>query len=229
MIARRSLMINEPDVALTDYALAVETAILAGLLYRAKAPPSSFKTAFIFFYCAIGLAAIAGGTFHGFFTEESPIGAALWSSVMAWIGLAGYAAWGIGGLLLFSPKVANRIFVAAAIGVIAYLLVVSFYSRSFALAIAYYLPAVVFLTIGFVVQLIRRRDIATLLGTTGMLLTFVAAGVQHLGISLHSHYFNHNAFYHLLQGIALLLVFFAARRFVTGDAHAEVSHAHHQA
>ena len=202
---------------MTDFGLAIETAILAWLLYRSKAPASSLKTAFIAFYLFICMTAIYGGTFHGFFADRSRFGAIAWLGVMAGIGLTGYAAWRIGALLLFSPTIANRIFVAAAIGFVAYWLLVMFYSQNFALAIAYYLPAVVFLTIGFAVQLKRRRDSAALLGTVGMLLTFLAAGVQHFGIALHPHYFNHNALYHLIQGIALLLVFVAARRLVANQ------------
>jgi hypothetical protein len=40
---------------------------------------------------------------------------------------------------------------------------------------------------------------------------FVAAGIQQGGIGLHPVYFNHNALYHLVQGIALALIFLAAR------------------
>jgi hypothetical protein len=78
------------------------------------------------------------------------------------------------------------------------------------------------------VQFMRTHDSATLIGTIGMLLTLVAAGVQHFRISLHPHYFNHNAFYHLLQGIALFMIFVAARHFVTQSAD-RGHHAHLQA
>ena len=210
-------MIKEPDVALTDFALAAETAILAWLLYRLKAPLSSLKTSFIGFFLFIGAAAISGAVFHGFLNDQSTLSGSLWLNVMVFIGLAGYAAWRIGALLLFSSRVAEWIDRLAFAAFVIYSLVVVFYSQSFVLAIVYYLPAVVLMTIGFAVQLKRRRDRAALLGTVGMLLTFVAAGVQHFGIALHPHYFNHNALYHLGQGIALLLIFFAARRFIADE------------
>jgi hypothetical protein len=41
-------------------------------------------------------------------------------------------------------------------------------------------------------------------------LTLVAAAVQQARIALHPTYFNHNALYHLLQAIALFLIFRAA-------------------
>jgi uncharacterized protein DUF6962 len=212
------LVLHEPDVALTDYALALECAVLAWLLYRAKSPLSPLKRAFIGFYIWIGVAAVLGGTFHGFLASESISGDSIWRGVMLAIGLTGFAAWRIGGLLSFSPAVARWTIRVAAIGLILYCFVVLFYIQTFALAIAYYLPAVVFLTISFVVHLTRRRDSASLLGIVGMLLTLAAAGIQHARISLHPQYFNHNAFYHLVQGIALLLIFVAARKFIRQDA-----------
>jgi hypothetical protein len=42
----------------------------------------------------------------------------------------------------------------------------------------------------------------------------VAALVQRVGLAPHPVYFNHNALYHLLQGVALLLFYLAARRLV---------------
>jgi Family of unknown function (DUF6962) len=207
-------VLHEPDVALTDYVLALECALLAWLLYRAKSPHSPIKRAFVGFYVWIGLAAILGGTFHGFFTSESILGVSLWCGVMLSIGLTGFAAWRIGGLLSFSPAVTAWIVRLAAVGLVAYCLIVLLYAQTFALALVYYLPAVVFLTISFGLQLRRRRDSAALLGVAGMLLTLLAAGVQHFRMSLHPQYFNHNAFYHLLQGMALLLIFLAARKFI---------------
>jgi hypothetical protein len=173
-----------------------------------------FKRAFIGFYIWIGVAALLGGAFHGFLASESLLGAWVWRGVMLAIGLTGFAAWRIGGLLSFSHAASRWIIRVAAIGLIVYCLIVLVYARSFALAIAYYLPAVVFLTISFAIQLARRRDSVAALGIAGMLLTFVAAGVQHFGISLHPQYFNHNALYHLIQGIALLLIFLAARNLI---------------
>jgi hypothetical protein len=44
-------------------------------------------------------------------------------------------------------------------------------------------------------------------GLAGLLLTLVAAGVQQARLAVHPTYFNHNALYHLLQAIALFLIF----------------------
>jgi len=53
-----------------------------------------------------------------------------------------------------------------------------------------------------------------LYGLAGTMLTLVAAIIQRKEIKLHSRYFNHNAFYHLVQAIALLMIFMAARKMI---------------
>jgi hypothetical protein len=49
----------------------------------------------------------------------------------------------------------------------------------------------------------------------GVVLTFVAAGIQQARIDLHPTWLTHNTLYHVVQGIALLLIFLAARRIVS--------------
>jgi hypothetical protein len=58
---------------------------------------------------------------------------------------------------------------------------------------------------------IADREVAFIWGVVGLLLTFAAAAVQQAGIGLHADWFNHNALYHLMQGVALLFLFAAAR------------------
>ena len=50
----------------------------------------------------------------------------------------------------------------------------------------------------------RRSGVAALgWGIIGLVLTFVAAGVQQAALGVHPRYFDHNALYHLIQGLAL--------------------------
>jgi hypothetical protein len=92
-----------------------------------------------------------------------------------------------------------------------YATVVLLVTQRFWLAIAFYLPAVVALLAGFVAA--RRRSPSTALtwGVAGVALVFPAALVQQLRIALHPDYFNHNALYHLIQGVAFFLIFLGAR------------------
>jgi hypothetical protein len=150
----------------------------------------------------------------------------LWRAVLITIGVTAFAGWRIGAQLLFSPTVATWISRVAAVELALYALVAIFVEQSFALAIANYLPAVFFLILSFAISFARSRDGATLLGLAGLLLTLVAAAVQHLQISLHPRYFNHNAFYHLLQGVALIAIFIAARKLVQQSPGMQVNYAH---
>jgi len=61
------------------------------------------------------------------------------------------------------------------------------------------------------VQYRRTRAGPLRAGMAGLLLTFIASGAQQAGIDLHPRYFNHNALYHLLQAVAMWLVYVSAR------------------
>lgn len=202
---------TEPDVTLTDYLLAVECAVFSALLIRRPAR-GGLKRPFALFFAASAVAAAAGGTVHGFYLDgASRAGVVLWRAALVAIGVAAYCAWTIGARLLFQPARAARVQAAAAIGFVAYAVLVVTTIDRFWVAIANYAPAVVFLFLGMAAAYSRdaRRSLA--LGMTGLALTIVAALVQRLEVALHPVLFNHNALYHLVQAAAFLLVFSAAR------------------
>lgn len=208
-------MIAELDVTLTDYALAVEAAIFAFSLFRAKEAWPPLQSVFVLFFCSISAASLVGGTVHGFFSDDLSRGAKLlWPVTLILLGLTSCVVWRLGALLVFPRVVVVWMTRVALIEFAVYSLFVLLVRRDFIIAIANYLPAVLFLTLSFGFRFLRRPNSSTLVGMTGLFLTFVAAAVQHLKISLHPQYFNHNAFYHLLQGIALFLLFISARYLV---------------
>src|SRR5205823_6043329 len=117
---------TEPDVALTDYALALECTVFAYLLQRRE---------HALFFGSAAVASLAGGTVHGFFLDARTLGnAVLWRLTLIAIGVAGLG------------------------------------------------------------------------------LIFIAAAAQQARIALHPRYFNHNALYHLIQALALWLLFLGLRR-----------------
>src|SRR5258708_38112958 len=70
---------TEPDVTLTDYGIALECAILAGLLYRCRSGRGDLRRPFVLFFASSALGALAGGAVHGFFLgDRSLAGAAPW-------------------------------------------------------------------------------------------------------------------------------------------------------
>ncbi len=207
---------TEPDVTLTDYALALECGLFAVLLWRREARWPPLRTWFVVFYGAIGAATLSGGTVHGFFLDPASTGnRILWPATLLAVGFAALAIWVLGAWILFSGRAARWISAAAALGFVAYAATVLFVSQAFWVAIVYYLPASTFLLVVFLVLYLRTSERRLLPGVAGIALTFVASAIQTLGIAIHPVYFNHNAFYHVVQAVALLLIFLTGRWLVS--------------
>ena len=206
-------MIAEPDVTLTDYGLAIECALLAWFLARSPTSAETLRKWFIVFFAAVGLAALLGGTVHGFLTDRTTLLRALvWKGTLAAIGASALAAWLISAQLI-KPAARRWISAGAVVLFIGYLFAIV-RSDAFLVAIVHYLPAVVFLLGVFGWRYLRDRQAHYAWGVAGLLMTFAAAGVQQAGIALHPIWFNHNALYHLIQAVALLSLFIAARGIV---------------
>lgn len=206
------MTLMEPDVTLTDYGLAIECMVLAGLIYAYGAPGNALRFWFTAFFIALGVAALIGGTFHGFFGNQSSLGpTVLWPATLVAIGMAALALWNIGAALILSERVANWIFWGALLVFVAYVLFIVFSTRVFWIAIVNYIPAAVFLFVALLVMYWRNGMTYLLVGVGGIVLTFIAASVQYAGISIHPRYFNHNALYHLIQAVALFLIYWTAR------------------
>ena len=175
-------------------------------------PARPLRLEFIAFFAALALAALLGGISHGFFSDhESPLYAIVWNSGMISLGVAALASWAIAARLILSDKAAMRVTVFAGLLFAAYVVVVLFVSRSFVVAVVHYLPATLFLMAAFAVAYRRHRQNFLLAGIAGLVLTIVASAAQQARIGLHPIYFNHNALYHLIQALALLLIFLTAR------------------
>ena len=195
---------TEPDVALTDYALALECTVFAYLLQRRE---------HALFFGSAAVASLAGGTVHGFFLDARTLGnAVLWRITLIAIGVTAASAWAIGARVLFPAPTARRITIAAAAALGAYGVVTMFISQAFRAAVVFYLPAVVFLLVALSVAYARARERGILVAVAGLGLMFIAAAVQQARIALHPTYFNHNALYHLIQAVALWLLFLGLRR-----------------
>lgn len=204
-------MIYEPDVTLTDYGLTIMCAIFARALLRREVEWPTLRTWFAVFFAAVGAASLLGGTVHGFFPDVMSVGyRALWPATLFSIGIAAAAAWLIGLVLRFPRDTIAAVAPALVVGLIAYIAVVLFLSQDFVVAILGYMPASVFLLIvlTMVYLEVRRREV--LLGVVGVILTFVAAAVQQIGVGIHPSYFDHNALYHVIQAVALYMLFRSA-------------------
>lgn len=213
------MTILEPDVTFTDYALAAECAVLAVLVVRRGAQGPRWRPWFVLFFASLGLAAVAGGTVHGFFPDPQAWGSRLlWPLTLLGIGITAVSAWAIGSGLLFSEPIMRRTITAAWMVFSVYTVVVLTGVQTFDVAIAHYAPAAVFLFVAFAVRYAKTRDPQAGRGTAAVALMIVAALVQYRGVAVHPVYFNHNALYHALQGIALILFYLATKNLHLLDA-----------
>ena len=95
-------MIAEPDVALTDYALVVESFLFSFWLHRTH-PSNSLRSWFVLLFGSIGLAALVGGTVHGFLTDaESPVTKFCWVLTLIFLGMTAFSEYGIAARLLLT-------------------------------------------------------------------------------------------------------------------------------
>lgn len=203
---------TEPDVALTDYALAIECALFCTLALRWAATDRRLRALWVVFFASIGAGSVFGGTVHGFFLAEDSAGHdILWPAALLALGVTSTAMWLIGARVQLRDPVATRVRRAASAALVAYAIVVIFVNSRFYVAIVMYLPATVFLLAVMTLAYRRTRSSALAWGIVGLALTFVAAAVQQLRVAIHPVYFNHNALYHVIQGISLFLLFLSAR------------------
>ena len=212
------MAISEPAITLTDYGLAIECAVFVTLLLARRPVQGVLRTGFAVFFAALGVAALAGGTVHGFFHDKSsPAHVLLWNATLIAIGVVALSAWRIGCELIFNRRTGARVFFAASVAFAVYCLLVVFIQNTFLVAIIHYLPAVVFLFTAYLLRYRRGRRGHFLMGLIGLGLTFIAAGVQQAGIAVHPRYFDHNALYHSIQAVALLLIYLSARAILRAE------------
>jgi hypothetical protein len=192
--------------------------LLAWLLSRQPSNGREVRSPFIVFFVATGIASLLGGTVHGFFlAEDSRAGVVLWRAALITIGLAAWSGWAIGGRLIVAPRAARMIALVAAVESMAYAVVILAVDDRFWIAIANYLPAALFLTVALTILYRATRRAAVAIGVAGMVATVVAAAIQHYQVAVHPVYFNHNALYHVVQGTALIMIFWSARSIVRAD------------
>jgi hypothetical protein len=197
-------VIAEPDVALTDYALALECTAFAWLL----GDGSPLAAWFAVLFGAVAVGALAGGTVHGFCPDEGTWAArALWRLALLALGVAALAACGAGACLLASSGIVR----AATIGLAVYAVLVAGGVETFAVALASHLAASAFLLATLLLVFRQTRDAAALRAALGLALTIVGAGLQRRRVTCPALRLTHNGLFHVVQGVALALVFQGAR------------------
>jgi hypothetical protein len=201
----------EPDVALTDFALAVQCAVFAALLLRRTGERRGVARAFAGLFAALGAAAAFGGIWHAVFsggaTSGDGSGAGLWLAAMASLALAAAALWGIAAVLA-PPGRWPALLRALALGQFAVQILVSaFVTDAFAVGALGMGPALIVLIGLYVRQALAAPGLRLGLGLAGLFLAAGAGLVLLFGVGLHPVWGTPNAVYHALQFVAFWLVF----------------------
>jgi hypothetical protein len=88
--------------------------------------------------------------------------------------------------------------------------------ESFRTIVLFYAPTLVLFLIVAAWQAARTRSAGWTLIAVSFAVSVLAATVQQTRVSIHPEYFDHNAVYHVLQGIALVLLYCGFRRVPEG-------------
>lgn len=205
--------IDEADISLTDYGLALETAIFAVLVARQSTRWQRLRRWSVALFGSAAIASIAGGTDHGFFRRDGrELGHdVLWVTSLLAIGASALALVAIAAEIGFTRTTAGRVTAVATLLAASYAVVVLVAWREFLVAILAYAPAAFFLLGILVRRYVEFRDRASLLGIAAVTLAFAAAAVQQLELGVDDRYLGHNALYHLIQGVSFALLFAAVR------------------
>ncbi len=216
--------IPKPDVVFTDLGLAILGAYLGRRLWAAPGQGMLPKTGVVVMG-GLASAAFWGAIFHAFFPANTatPLGFIAWIPVPLSILVVAAALLEL-GLRILAPRLAplaRRSIVATyAAGFAAVVLLVD---ESFPTIVRFYAPTLVFFLIVAVRQAMRSRSVGWTQIAVSFIISAAAALLQQANVSIHPVYFDHNAVYHVLQGIALVLLYRGFRQAPAAPAEAYAS------
>lgn len=192
-------MLAEPVTTLTDFALGGVTVWLAVLLLRNNSLSCRFWT---LAFAALAVAALLGGTFHGFEIQG------LWKPTVLAVGVASFGMLAGSAYAITTGNVRRALVIAAALKLVLYeawmlghdeFIFVVADTASAMLAVA-------------ALHLLALDNPATRWILGGVAVSLIAAGIQAGRVVLHPQWFNHNDLYHVVQIAAMALYYAGARR-----------------
>lgn len=195
----------EPTTALTDLVLALLAFGFALQLirYSNRLRQESIRDWGIAFG-ALAIGALSGGISHGFAPYMSDTThAVVWRVTLYSIGIASFYMLTGTARAALRYRVASWVILVALIKLAVYLYRCSV-TPSFHLAVYDYVPNMAAVLVMGVLLKKQYGDGSGIWIAAGVVISFVAAGVQLAGVTLHAH-FNHNDLYHVIQMGSLVL------------------------
>ncbi len=199
------MTIAEPMTLLTDYALAGVTGWLGWLMSRAREVQSS-RSSWALAFAALTVAALLGGTHHGFAPQLSENTLHwLWKATVLAVGTASFAMVAGSTIAATTGSVRKGLLAVAAAKLALYSgWMLSHDEFIYVVADTGIAMAAIAVLHGW--SATRNTDRASLWMLGGVGLSVLAAGVQVSGFALHRH-FNHNDLYHVIQIAAMALFY----------------------
>ncbi len=206
------LTIHDPDVVFTDLGLAVLGSYLGWRLWSATDRPHLLTAGAVLMF-GLASAALWGAIFHAFFPNQTatPAGFIVWLPVAFSILVVAATLLDLAlKALTLVPSFPRRVLVG--IYAVAFAGVILLVDESFATIVRFYVPALVLFLVAAARLALKTRTAAWTLIVGGFTMSALAAVLQQVRVALHPVYFDHNAVYHVLQGGALVLIYFGFRR-----------------
>ncbi|MCH8305549.1 MAG: hypothetical protein IIB94_10520 [Candidatus Marinimicrobia bacterium] len=201
------MQLSEPMTMITDYLLGGWTFYLAFKLIR-KGMRVSQRSIILWglSFVATGIAALIGGTSHGFALYFGTMTkAVIWTATLISIGFASLFLLSSAIITTFKKPLRDWLIAATALKFILFAVWIVSHSE-FKYVIYDYVPAMIGVLTVQVYGKYSRGDKSAVWIISGILISFGAAAVQQSGFTLHEH-FNHNDLYHVIQMGAIYMLY----------------------
>jgi hypothetical protein len=211
LIQLLGVTLYHPDVVFTDLGLAVLGMVLGARMRRP--PRSSLTVPAVLIFCGQAAAALAGAIFHGFFVAGvgTPGGYAAWLPVPLSIDIVAASLLGLSiGNIQGIPSSIRRATVT--VYAVTFASVILLVNESFATVVRFYAPVMLLFLATAAVNAWRMRSRAWGLIAASFAISAVATVVQQTRVGIHPAYFDHNALYHVLQAVALVVLYLGFRK-----------------
>ncbi|TFB11334.1 hypothetical protein E3V55_03770 [Candidatus Marinimicrobia bacterium MT.SAG.3] len=201
------MQLSEPMTMITDYLLGGWTFYLAFKLIR-KGMRASQRSIILWglSFVATGIAALIGGTSHGFALYFGTVTkAVIWTATLISIGFASLFLLSAAIITTFKKPLRDWLIAATALKFVLFAIWIVSHSE-FKYVIYDYVPAMIGVLILKLYGKYSHGDKSATWIISGILVSFGAAAVQQSGFTLHEH-FNHNDLYHVIQMGAIYILY----------------------
>jgi hypothetical protein len=216
VISLFGMSIHDPDVVFTDLGLALLAGYLASRLWTEHR--TGYPRAGAVLLGGLASAAFFGAVFHAFFPDDTATkaGFVAWMPVAFSIIVAASAMlWLAFDILL--PRLSRKTRrVILALYASSFAGVVALVDESFGSIVRFYVPALLLFLIATGRMAFAGRDQGWMPITAGLLVSVAAALLQQAQVAVHPEYFDHNAVYHVVQAVAVVVLYMGFRT-VSGE------------